>query len=228
MTRLTFRSDESPALLELLGKHKELKAVMEAGGETRALRLVRVRGEAFSMLKRSRRYCRPLYWPDGALLHVTLPAPRLTPAQTYAENVRKWAAYVLKWTPADCWPELRRDAKAATPDTLAAFAALDLPGGYEAWEVAPDHGLPRIERHRPTTVATQGAAQWTRNAIASHFALREDFSRHWRSSYDCTASGRRCPDGVYRAWLSAEYKDCGNGHYYLLLDGFHAIFAEDD
>ena len=31
-----------------------------------------------------------------------------------------------------------------------------------------------------------------------------------------------------RAWLSREYKDCGNGHYYLLISPTHAIFCEDD
>lgn len=30
------------------------------------------------------------------------------------------------------------------------------------------------------------------------------------------------------AWYSEEYKDCGNGHYYLALDGGTALFCEDD
>ena len=30
------------------------------------------------------------------------------------------------------------------------------------------------------------------------------------------------------AWYSEEYKDCGNGHYYLALDENTALFCEDD
>ena len=30
------------------------------------------------------------------------------------------------------------------------------------------------------------------------------------------------------AWLSNEYRNCGNGHYGLLLDATHAVFYEDD
>lgn len=35
-------------------------------------------------------------------------------------------------------------------------------------------------------------------------------------------------DGVKRAWWSAEYKGCGNGHYYLALSERLAVFAEND
>lgn len=31
-----------------------------------------------------------------------------------------------------------------------------------------------------------------------------------------------------KAWYSEEYKNCGNGHYYLALDATHALFYEDD
>jgi hypothetical protein len=31
-----------------------------------------------------------------------------------------------------------------------------------------------------------------------------------------------------RAWYNEEYKDCGNGHYYLALNATHAVFWEDD
>ncbi len=31
-----------------------------------------------------------------------------------------------------------------------------------------------------------------------------------------------------RVWYSEEYRNCGNGHYYLGLDATHAVFYEDD
>ena len=35
-------------------------------------------------------------------------------------------------------------------------------------------------------------------------------------------------DGVFRAWFSSEYKGCGNGDYYLLINPTQAIFVEKD
>lgn len=50
----------------------------------------------------------------------------------------------------------------------------------------------------------------------------------WRGSYDYSIEIRKDKDGVLKGWYSAEYKNCGNGHYYLLLDASHAIYYEDD
>ena len=33
---------------------------------------------------------------------------------------------------------------------------------------------------------------------------------------------------INKAWYSEEYKDCGNGHYYIALDENTALFCEDD
>lgn len=35
-------------------------------------------------------------------------------------------------------------------------------------------------------------------------------------------------DGLNKAWYSEEYKNCGNGHYYLALSNKYALFYEDD
>ena len=50
-----------------------------------------------------------------------------------------------------------------------------------------------------------------------------------------TASGRNKYDISFdyspefnRAWYSEEYRNCGNGHYYLALNNTHALFYEDD
>jgi len=46
-----------------------------------------------------------------------------------------------------------------------------------------------------------------------------------RTNYDVSFSYN--PE-MGRAWYSEEYKNCGNGHYYLALNGTHAVFWEDD
>ena len=53
-------------------------------------------------------------------------------------------------------------------------------------------------------------------------------SFRWRGSYDYSVEIRKDKNGELKGWYSAEYKNCGNGHYYLLLDATHAIYYEDD
>lgn len=56
----------------------------------------------------------------------------------------------------------------------------------------------------------------------------EFYHYSWRNGYDNTVETKTTEDGKKCAWYSEEYKDCGNGHYYLLFDARHAIFYEDD
>lgn len=51
------------------------------------------------------------------------------------------------------------------------------------------------------------------------------YTHYWRKGYDNSAEYN--PE-CNRAWYSEEYRGCGNGHYYLMIDYTHAIFAEDD
>jgi len=64
--------------------------------------------------------------------------------------------------------------------------------------------------------------------IQRHLDNKEDFNYSWRSNYDVTVSGNMCGDSVYRAWLSLEYYDCANGHYYALINSNSAVFLEKD
>lgn len=54
---------------------------------------------------------------------------------------------------------------------------------------------------------------------------KEKISICGRTNYDVSFSYN--PE-IKKAWYSLEYKDCGNGHYYLVLDETHALFYEDD
>ena len=51
---------------------------------------------------------------------------------------------------------------------------------------------------------------------------------YWYGKYDYHVSATKGNDGLVRAWFSAEYRRCVNGHYYLLLDATHALYYEDD
>ena len=61
------------------------------------------------------------------------------------------------------------------------------------------------------------------NAIKS----KKDYRRRWTNGYDNTLEITFNND-YPRGWYSEEFRNCGNGHYYLLFDATHAIFYEDD
>jgi len=56
---------------------------------------------------------------------------------------------------------------------------------------------------------------------------KKGYHRRWTNGYDNTLT-ITFNDDYPRGWYSEEYRDCGNGHYYLLFDATHAIFYEDD
>ena len=84
-----------------------------------------------------------------------------------------------------------------------------------------------IKSNKPKVGGYDAYAECIKN-IKSHLDNKEDFVYRWQSGYDVTVEGRVFDDGSYKAWLSLEYRNCGNGHYYLLINDNNAIFAEDD
>ena len=54
-----------------------------------------------------------------------------------------------------------------------------------------------------------------------------EFHRRWENGYDNTVEIASL-NGEKLAWYSEEYRNCGNGHYYLMFDATHAIFYEND
>lgn len=60
--------------------------------------------------------------------------------------------------------------------------------------------------------------------IKAAIAQKTEYSVRERVGYDVSFSY----NGKSSAWYSEEYRDCGNGHYYIALDATHALFIEDD
>ena len=67
-----------------------------------------------------------------------------------------------------------------------------------------------------------------RNKVRNAIENNTEFHHRWRKGYDNSVDIRLCEDGKKRGWYSEEYRNCGNGHYYLALDERRAIFCEDD
>lgn len=71
--------------------------------------------------------------------------------------------------------------------------------------------------------------KWGNTRIKAEIQLSFDEKRRYsaraRTSYD--VSFEYDPE-KNKAWYSEEYKNCGNGHYYLAIDANTALFYEDD
>lgn len=65
----------------------------------------------------------------------------------------------------------------------------------------------------------------TKERIRDHIERECKWSERERASYD--VSYDYDPD-LKKAWYSEEYRDCGNGHYYIALDHSTALFVEND
>lgn len=85
-----------------------------------------------------------------------------------------------------------------------------------------------IKSNKPTQNYGRGQYEACLANIKRHLDNKDEFYYSWRSNYDVSVSGSTGKDGIYKAWLSLEYKGCGNGHYYLLINENSAVFAEDD
>ena len=72
-----------------------------------------------------------------------------------------------------------------------------------------------------------GEGEWYREEFEEAIRENRPFSGRYRSRYDISLSVEP-KDGVKRAFYSEEYKDCGNGYYYLAIDHAHAVFLEKD
>ena len=69
--------------------------------------------------------------------------------------------------------------------------------------------------------------EFQKKLLAENIANKVNISHRWINGYDNSYEVRFDKD-FPRAWYSEEFRGCGNGHYYYLLDNCHAIFGEDD
>lgn len=64
-----------------------------------------------------------------------------------------------------------------------------------------------------------------KDIIAQRLRDKQDYSCSHRVSYDVSFEYKADKN---MAWYSEEYRDCGNGHYYLACNNSVALFCEDD
>lgn len=73
------------------------------------------------------------------------------------------------------------------------------------------------------------ARERTKQEFRSALRTKDNlWKRRWRKGYDNSLCvDTKCTDGP-KAYYSEEYRDCGNGHYYIAVSESHALFCEDD
>ena len=197
------------------------------GGTTRKVRLaIGADGALMRMAKGRRRYGYPLWRDREPIAAITLDLPD-SPARRYADGLRRRRDYFRRNADSRLWADLRATFEAVTDRDLAQLASADCASYFEAWELAGEMGLPRVEPFKTTTLKSCQAPHYVVEDVEQAIGV-ESFGFAWRGRYDYRVSGRLCDDGIWRAWLSLEFKDRGNGHYYLLINAKQAIFCEDD
>jgi hypothetical protein len=92
--------------------------------------------------------------------------------------------------------------------------------------ISPDMYYSLISKRGIITINWGDASNnWIKRGWLEALNEKRKYSMRWTVSYDNSVEYN--PEGE-RAWYSEEYRGCGNGHYYLLLDEKHAAFREDD
>ena len=232
--------------LEYLQEHREKwdktpAVVTYADGSTQKFRLaIGTEGSLMRMWPRSsRRGSRiPEYYADTVwkanekymIRKLVLNIPNgveRTPAQWYAHRLRLRKNYFEKYSDPRVWANIRETMAGITEEKLARLEACDCTDSFAAWKMARELDLPQVEPHKTLTIKSCRAPEYVVQGIKTAFGEAE-FNFTWRHDYDYHASGKVCADGVYRAWLSQEFKDCSNGHYWLLISPERAMFCEDD
>ena len=104
---------------------------------------------------------------------------------------------------------------------------------YSPFRIMEQVENPKIKKmkfHKSPYLAyhTENVLKEIGNAIDTGVAYS---SGRYRNGYDVSFDYKpasESKDGIARAWYSEEYKDCGNGHYYLALNRTHALYWEKD
>lgn len=175
---------------------------------------------------------------------------KLTAIEKYVDNIRRFKAAFTQKCHANLWQNLQEGYTKFDVTAFEKYLTEQKPNENSGLSkcdclcsFCKEQGEIHVitENHYKTTTLTSNKptcydAQYEQclKNIAGHLDRKEDFHYYWRGSYDVSVSGKMCdygPDSKetgYKAWLNLEYKNCGNGHYYLLINENLAVFAEDD
>ena len=143
---------------------------------------------------------------------------------------------IIKYlTASGLWPDILENMKKLQQLKDEDLEYLNKCDYYEHGEYLKDRGIEHISvdmylslisKRGIITINWGGATnEWIKRGWLNALSEKRKYSMRWTVNYDNSVEYN--PEGN-RAWYSEEYRGCGNGHYYILLDEKHAAFREDN
>ncbi len=126
----------------------------------------------------------------------------------------------------------RRYASEATFTNSFIRSCIELPKTFEQWITDGKKCL--YEYHITTGVAKEGevvtVGSWEYHNLAEKIASKVDWNsgRYDFRNYDGSVSFKNYENGDFMGWLNLEFRGCGNGHYYLLINDTSFIYYDKD
>lgn len=230
--------------------HKKAYNVRLKNGKLKKMKLFIADGEPCYIAKGKSNYGYVLTAHDGIEEWVSIDFP--TKRTTEKEKFHKRLKRVIKLLEASgLWSELLTSFKAINDNYFdevynMLFKVYDKNEPHEAWsgnynnynKWFETHNLPHIScdmfhaLNMDKGIKTFNLHSYEKeritNAILEHINEKTEYHYAWRKGYDNRLTLDLGKDGVMRGWYSEEYLNCGNGHYYIMLDANHALYCEDD
>jgi len=168
-----------------------------------------------------------------------------TEQEKYFENLKKFKKTFTQNLHLNLWSDLRKAYNEFDIEDFENFvnkSEVEKESSYNFYKLLVEYcqlkhsNVITENKHKITTIKSNspkgyGSSYEYNMCVANikkHLDKKENFNYAWRSTYDVSVSGKLCEDGVYRAWFSLEFRGCGNGHYYLLVNENQAVFYEND
>ena len=218
---------------------KEFKVVVNGKVEKKRL-FISINNDVCEYKKGSRRYGYRLYEYD------VMNWESVTPYQTKITDVvkvRNYMTKVVKYLSASgLWSNIREDYEiilSFTDDVLDDIIHSDWTDQRDKLQkIAIEMGRDKLSFHCDGIIYTAKRGikrvNYDTHTKMSDISMVEEgikqgrlYNHKWYKGYDNSVEVKTNGD-IICGWYSEEYKGCGNGHYYLLLDARHAHFYEDD
>lgn len=166
--------------------------------------------------------------------------------QDFEFKVLKICKYIIKNTHPNLWQDLKTDAlniEKNLPELKKWFYAVsnrqvkDTRFGLYTKEAeqeistilnVSDSFFLYPHKVKTLSVKSCGFSEYVINDLKNAIENKMGYRISHRGSYDYSISVEPHSNESVKAFLSAEFKDCGNGHYYLLLNENNSLHYEDD
>lgn len=207
-----------------------LLEIREVDGKekVRKLRPYIKNGELYVYLERCRKWIKP-YRPSPDVKDLKIPIKKKTEEEKWYDS---WVKVRDRLTASGLWQNDLKDINCVLEIGYENFMEFinkemrnfsDLGDEFRCYN-GPHTTIVQVMKY-PARVKKMDFSEKVLESIRQHLERKEDCYEWERRKYD---SSFRYIALHNVATYSEEYKDMGNGHYYIALDHTHALFIEDD